>query len=128
MIRLLLLFGTLSWISSCAPKTQHQLVGQWKMTAIYFDIGDGSGSYQDATEDKHLTFGSDGSVSSDGSLCNMATGPSEVQQGTYSLEAMTIQTEGCAQSMPLRMELKGNELEVFYPCMEPCSEKYEKVD
>ncbi len=128
MIRLLALFGTLAWISSCTPKTQHELVGQWKMTAVYFDIGNGTGSYQDATEDKHLTFAGDGTVVSDGSLCNMATGPAEVQEGTYSTEDMTIQTEGCAQSMPLRMELKNNELEVFYPCIEPCSEKYRKVE
>ena len=98
------------------------------MTAVYFDIGNGTGSYQDATAEKHLTFGGDGTVVSDGSLCNMATGPAEVQEGTYSIEAMTIQTEGCAQNMPLRMELKNIELEVFYPCIEPCSEKYRKVE
>jgi len=108
--------------------TDSTLIGKWKLTEILMDPGDGSGTFHPVSSNKMTEFHSDGTITSNGSIC-MASGETNFPgSGTYSLMDSTIHSTNCAKGLPLNTTFKmaGSSLIISYPCDEPCREKYLK--
>ena len=113
--------------SSCSqeegPGIESAITGKWKLIEFLSDPGDGSGVFQPATIDKTITFFSDLTFESSSSMCNLNDGGS---QGYYDPETMIITPENC--TFQITYKLENSKLILYYPCKEPCAEKYEKVE
>lgn len=103
---------------------------EWRLIEVLADPGDGSGTFQPVQSEKTITFHEDGTVSSNGSLCNMTTNVGNGYSGTFNEQDSTISVIGCdfAPPFPLSVESSGENLILNYPCIEPCREKYEQVN
>jgi hypothetical protein len=109
--------------------TDSTLTGKWKLTEILMDPGDGSGTFHPVSSNKITEFHSDGTITSNGSIC-MASGETNFPgSGTYSLADSTIHSADCAKGLPLNttFKMEGASLIISYPCDEPCREKYIKT-
>ncbi|GJM34584.1 MAG: hypothetical protein DHS20C18_35850 [Saprospiraceae bacterium] len=121
-------------VLSCTPKDgghseNDALVGKWKLTAQLMDIGDGSGTFNPVVSEKTIEFLADGSVTSNGSLCQMTDQPEQATKGTYATNDLTISPTDCSTNgHKIFYELKNSELIISYPCIEPCRHKYVKVN
>lgn len=77
---------------------------------------------------KTITFFNDSTFTSKGSLCNMG-----IEADTESLETFSnnkIFVNSCPNlSGTIRTyKMENTVLEVYYPCIEPCAEKYVKIE
>ncbi len=99
------------------------ITGAWKLTEVLADPGDGSGIFRKVESDKEITFYEDGIVKSNGQLSRMYDEGVNSAEGMYSLKDSTITSGDCT----LHFEIEGNILTIYYPCIEPCGEKYIKV-
>ncbi len=105
-----------------------ELLGSWKLVEVYFDPGDGSGTFQPTETEKVVSFFDDGTVMTSASFCAVGGGNEGVTDATYDEEEMTINPDcGSNTLRSLRYEILQNELIISYPCIEPCQEKYRKV-
>ncbi len=105
------------------------IIGKWKLSEVYSDPGDGSGTFTKVNGGKILEFTVDGQVSSNSKLCFMHTnGDSEVSSYTTSEESgnmRKLKIEKCGYEFSY--ELKGNQLTLYYPCIEGCGERFVRV-
>ena len=118
---------------SCTDKDDKtidlDLIGKWRLIEVLLDPGDGSGTFYNITSDKTIEFHSDGTITSNGSIC-AATGRANIPSaGTYSLVDSTISSPDCANDLPFntRFKKEGSSIIISYPCVEPCKEKYIKT-
>ncbi|OUR96096.1 hypothetical protein A9Q86_16600 [Flavobacteriales bacterium 33_180_T64] len=107
---------------------QPELVGNWKLIAIYSDPGDGSGDFFSVESDKMIQFTANGMISSNANLCLLFSESGEPSTGTYSETESTISILDC-QTMPYSssFEIISSNLIISYPCIEGCQEKYIKL-
>ncbi|MDC8003559.1 lipocalin family protein [Aureisphaera galaxeae] len=125
----LLVLAMAFFVACKTSQNDNALIGKWKLTEVLVDIGDGSGTYYKAEEEKYITFYEDGSVTTTGSFCAMGTGDPKATKGTYSVKDGIIESDRCInQVMKTRYSLTDGVLEVLYPCIEACSEKYIKAN
>lgn len=116
---------------SCSKDTEREadsdLVGKWKLTEMLLDPGDGSGTFYPVSSDKIIEFYADGTVKSNGSICNISTESGNPSEATYSLTDSTIHSSDCP-ILPnaIRFTMKGSVLILRYPCDEPCQAKLVK--
>jgi hypothetical protein len=123
---LLLLIATFTLIS-CNNDDDNtpvstSIVGNWELTAILADPGDGSGTYQPATG-KSLQFTDQGVVNCNVSFC-FGSLTQATTTGTYDTVSTTIDVDNCTGTYVLN----GNMLEVNHFCIEPCGERYVRVN
>ncbi|WP_395062722.1 hypothetical protein [Flavobacterium sp.] len=101
-----------------------EFIGRWKLTQVLSDPGDGSGVYQNVTENKTIEFLTNGTVVANYSLCsdgNVLTAP-------YFADENYILPNNCfAAGLNIHYQLEGNNLILYYPCIEACSYKFEKL-
>jgi hypothetical protein len=103
------------------------IIGKWELTEVLADPGDGSGTFQSVNSNKIIEFHTDGTISSNGSICDMSLEANEASIGTYSLEDYTISPAGCSYSpLKITFEFQNSYLILNYPCIEPCRAKYKK--
>lgn len=115
-------FGCAQKEDSPAPPT---LVGQWRLTQVLADPGDGSGVFRDSNNGKLLQFMSDGKVLSSTPLCAMNSLLTVVGDATYDTEF--IYPKDCQSSgLKIGYKIEGESLILYYPCIEACAEKYVK--
>lgn len=106
-----------------------ELIGTWKLTENYADPGDGSGDFEIVDSDKTIEFFTDGSITSNGSLCNMSIEATTPSSGTYTNTESVIYSTDCDFILDFNVSFSLNDaiLTISYPCIEPCISKYEKV-
>lgn len=111
------------------PIPENSIVGNWRLIEIYLYSGSGDDEFMPIESDKTLQFNADGTVTSNGSLCNMPFGPDSASYGTYIASDSVITSTSCT-SEPLTMyyELSDSILILSKYCIEPCYEKYLKVE
>ena len=118
---------SLGVVISCSKKEDKQTETssgeKYKLIEMLADPGDGSGTFQAVTSSKTIEFKTNGTVVSNGKLCDMSTSSSSATAGTYSFTDSTISSANC-NSLPF--EITGKHLIIFYPCIEPCQGKFEK--
>jgi hypothetical protein len=125
----LLIFA--GFIFSCDRKDEKtidsDIVGKWGLIEVLADPGDGSGTFHSVSSNKIIEFRANGTVSSNGSICDMSIEANESSNGTYSLADSTINSSNCSYSpMKITFEIQGSNLIINYPCIEACRAKYVK--
>lgn len=128
----MIFFALISILFSCNNEDDNAsntgLVGVWKLTQILADPGDGSGTFMNVSSNKTIQFNPDGSLTSNGLICDMSIETNVPSSGTYSLTEMTIISTECNNSgLLINFELTSTSLIINYPCFEACRAKYIKL-
>ncbi|MEP4534349.1 MAG: hypothetical protein ABJ004_14755 [Cyclobacteriaceae bacterium] len=124
----LLLIGLFSCEEDTEEKTDDtEIVGNWNLIQAYTDPGDGSGTFKAVDSSKKLVILSDGTFTSNYSMCVMNAETDETGSGTYNQTDSLMYPVGCDYKLWFYMTQSGH-LEVHYPCIEGCGERYEKVE
>lgn len=118
--------------SACQKQdtTDNSLTTTWQLIEILADPGDGSGTFQPTTSSKTMTFHSNGTVSSNESLCSFGgagtptTGVYDTTSVPFTMDSLSCDSNPSHLPFSVRFEYDNNELLVYYPCIEPCIEKY----
>jgi len=119
---------------SFACEKEEQEIGlftsEWKLIEQLSDPGDGSGTFQKVDSDKVIQFFEDGTLRSNGSLCFMNSTTNEDFVATFNEAESLIVIEDCGSNREFRIEygLLNGDLILSYPCIEPCAQKYERVE
>lgn len=103
-----------------------EVIGKWKLIQVLADPGDGSGKFVDVDSDQIIELYSDGSFFSNADLCGFRSVTTVVTEGTYNDGKMQIERCNSAKYNLTYLEKDGFLL-VYYPCIEPCVEKYTKL-
>ncbi|TDQ33009.1 lipocalin-like domain-containing protein [Zeaxanthinibacter enoshimensis] len=105
------------------------IIGTWQLRAVLADPGDGSGEYEPVRSDKTIEFFADGTFITNVSFCDGSRDAEEGFSGTYNPETGVLSPEGCVYAgyMP-SYSFEGKNLIIQLPCIEPCGEKYEKIN
>lgn len=128
----LILLAILSLVINCSDDSERvdpSLAGRWQLKAVLSDPGDGSGTFQSVESNKYIEFLSNDEVRSNGNLCNGGSSSDNSSAGVYVLPDSILQIDGCPQDFFLtRFRIENGRLILSYPCIEPCEEKYVKLD
>ncbi len=130
MKKFILYFFVFAVCAACAKKNKSPLVGTWKLTHTLIDIGNGKATFEKANQEKVIEFFADGTLKSNTSYCPLDKDTSVGKSGTYNVD-QTILTIPCTSTASkINFELKDVTLIIHYPtqCMEPCKEKYAKIE
>lgn len=107
--------------------TTVDLIGDWHLIEVLADPGDGSGTFAAVESDKTITFHTDGTLTSNGSLCDMSLDINNPTSGAYSIADSTFSSNDCnIPEYGYRFEQEASILIINYPCIEPCRAKYQK--
>lgn len=131
MKKMIFLFTVVAVLFSCSGDddagTNTDLVGEWKLVEVLADPGDGSGTFKAIASNKTVTFHPDGTISSNGNLCDMSTEAINPTSGTYSVESSTFTSADCDNpEFNYPFEHDEYTLILTYPCFEGCQVKYRK--
>ena len=126
------LIGLLSllFLISCSDEKINlgTIEGKWKLTEQYIDPGDGSGDFTPVNSSRAITFNSNGTFTSNGDLCELATTSNVSSNGIYNEIDKTITINDCSDlNSELSYSITNNKLIVSYTCIEVCQHKYTKV-
>ena len=103
------------------------LTGKWKLAEILSDPGDGSGTFHAVSSEKILEFRTDGTLVSNGSICDLSLETNAGSTGTYSLADSTLSSAACSDpGFKIRFVISGSFMTISYPCIEACAAKYVK--
>lgn len=100
------------------------IVGQWRLSEILVDSGDGSGTFQPVESEKILIFTEESKVISSGTLCYINTVSDVVTESTYSASNKTITSECSGAPTTITYDIVDGELILYYQCTEACQAKY----
>ena len=131
MKKILFILLTAGILYSCDKdddsKSNTELIGNWKLIEVLADPGDGSGTFNSVESDKIITFENNGTITSNGNLCDMSISSDNQTSGTYSNSELTFNSANCNNpNYDFMFEQNGNVLIINYPCIEPCQAKYIK--
>lgn len=144
MVKYFLPIILFSFFISCStddsrPKEQPQLIGKWRLIEQLSDPGDGSGTFQPIDSNRVIEFFSDNTVKINGVLCFMSSEIAIEESGTYMMITdSNIDTQHDGEIIPntcssrsakvyFDLPVSGN-LILWYVCIEPCGQKFEKID
>ncbi len=130
MNRVLIVLFSTGVLISCNKSDDNQnsdIIGKWKLIEVLADPGDGSGTFQSVSSEKIIEFQYNGTVTSNGSLCDMSIESVSSSSGTYSLSDSTINSSNCLNTpLKIKFHKEGSTLTISYPCDEACIAKYIK--
>ncbi len=132
ILTLILLF---SCSSNDSEKASVDLLGTWKLIEQLSDPGDGSGVFVPVNSNKTIEFKEDFTVYSNSTLCYMDSNSSDQSTGAFfamedttSIEG-TILPDNCEFSeAQVLYKIESNNLILYYLCIEPCAQKYVKIN
>ncbi len=128
----LIFLALLGLVINCSDDSENanpSLHGRWQLKAVLYDPGDGSGTFKAVDSEKYIEFLSNQEVRSNGNLCNGGTSFEEPSSGVYVLPDSTLQIDECPQNiLSTRFRIQNGKLILSYPCIEPCEEKYVKLE
>ena len=128
----LIMFSLLGLLFSCSDDPgieKTSLEGKWQLRAVLMDPGDGSGTFQNIQSDKVVEFFKNGNVKSNGNLCSGGGNASGPSSGMIVLPDSILSINDCPRPIgPTYFSLESGKLILSYPCIEPCQEKYVKID
>jgi hypothetical protein len=121
---ILLIVSSTILLSSCNEEVAVPvLIGEWALTEVLADPGDGSGTFQPVSSEQAITFRSDSTFTSVERLCNTIE-LSTPQIGTFTASELLI--SDC--DYELSYEISEGYLIIYLPCIEPCAQKYRKIN
>lgn len=129
MKKQILLLLVVSFIFSCSNDEENletELIGKWKLIEVLADLGDGSGTFQPVRSNKTIEFKSDGTLTTNNSLCDPYS-DEMISSGIY--KNNTIIT-GCQDTniAMIFFELKNEFLILNFISNEGYSQKFEKIN
>ncbi len=107
------------------------VIGKWKLVQTLVDPGSGTGIFRDVESNKTLTFLDNGTfISENGVVCFMSDKDETSSTGTFSSEEKELYPNSCDSfaQIALNYTIAHSSLIVNYPCIEPCAEKYNKIE
>ncbi len=137
-MRNLIFMVLIGLLCSCAndddTNVTGEIIGRWRLIEQLLDPGDGSGVFRPVESDFIIEFLPDGTYKANRLICNIPNDPGGISTGTYDTEDMLISTENCSDNQggtftlqrPYRFD--GNSLIIELPCIEPCAEKFQKLE
>lgn len=137
VISMLFVFGCSS--DEGKPNETDRLLGKWKLIEQLLDPGDGSGTFKPINSERVIEFFSDGSVTINGELCFMASEVGDEESGTYELtsdpradtkyDGEIIPNTCTSRSAKVYFDLSlSGHLILWYQCIEPCGQKFQKIN
>ena len=130
MNKVLIVLFSIGILISCRKSDDNKnsdVVGKWKLIEVLADPGDGSGTFHGVSSEKILEFQANGTVTSNGSICDMSIESVSPSFGTYSLSDSTISSSNCSNSpFKIKFRNEGSTMTISYPCDEACIAKYIK--
>ena len=104
-----------------------ELVGTWQVVEVLADPGDGSGTFMPVDSDKTMTFLTTGLVQTNADFCLPNQEVDVLQETTYSVLDSVINVSCDDFEFDMPFEAEGDNLILYYLCIEPCAEKYVKI-
>lgn len=130
MNKVLIVLFSIGVLISCSKSDDNKnsdLIGKWKLIEVLSDPGDGSGTFHSVSSEKIIEFQSNGTITSNGSICDMSVESVSSSSGTYSLSDSIINSSDCPSSpLKIKFHKNGSTLTISYPCDEACIAKYIK--
>ena len=133
MRKVCLILLTAVIFSACSkddPIIEGDLTGTWILIEQLADPGNGSGTFQPVDSDKTITFLENNQFFSNGNLCQTFQDVKGGSSGSYDPVSKTLLVSDCVlidSSRSLMYEIQGNNLIIHYLCIEPCAEKYQRI-
>ena len=129
-IKMLLIITLFIFISCDNDENSNpELISSWKLIENLVDPGGGSGTFQTVESAKVINFYNDGTITSNGSLCDMSINSDNSTSGTYSSSELTFSSSDCTNTeLEYSYEINGSFLIINYPCFEPCRSKYSLIE
>jgi len=133
MKQLILFILIIASFSSCTEEDvflkNKDLIGKWKLIEQYSDPGDGSGDFQPIESKRIIEFFKNGKIISNGSFCAMNSDTGEHGVGVFNdkTEAILVKNECNSSEYKINYKLIDGNLQLWYPCIEGCAQKFEKV-
>ena len=125
----IILFALAIGVLVACSKEEAESTDKWQLIEQLNDPGDGSGVFMPVVSDRTIEFFDNGTIVSNGDLCSMNATANQETNGTYSETDGYIYPDGCFSSeFKILYEVTGDELVLSYPCIEPCQQKYKRVD
>ncbi|MDN5200598.1 hypothetical protein QQ008_04475 [Fulvivirgaceae bacterium BMA10] len=115
------------------PNISDEIVGKWQLIEQLLDPGDGSGVFKEVDSDKTITFLSNGTYTSNGSFCFLDAQNEQESSGSYDPDKMTIAPGNCPidggpSKYEISYKIEESHLIISYPCIEPCAQKFKKIE
>ena len=104
-----------------------ELTGTWQVVEVLSDPGDGSGTFMPIDSDKTMSFFTTGMVRTNADFCDNTQETDVFQETTYSVSDSVINVICDDFEWEMPFEIEGDNLILYYLCIEPCAEKYEKI-
>ena len=118
------------FIFACSKEdsvTPGELLGTWRLTSVYLDPGDGSGTFQPADYAREFTFFADSTYLTSRDICTLSASGSGGGEGRYSPDRRVIFPTHCRILAEYLYTIEGRELAIAYRCIEGCAERYVKI-
>ena len=127
-LRLLPLFALFFLVCSKEDSvTPGELPGTWRLTEVYLDPGNGSGTFQPADYEREITFYADSTYLTSRDICNIYDNIEAGGEGRYSPDRQVIFPTSCRMNTEYPFTVDGRELTITYWCIEGCAERYVKI-
>ncbi|XLS29355.1 hypothetical protein ACJD0Z_00705 [Flavobacteriaceae bacterium M23B6Z8] len=124
--KLLLLSCIISCNSDDTNSDEEITLGVWRLVEQMADPGDGSGRFVPVRSEKTLQFLKNGSVVTNGSLCDPYSNE-QIASATYSLETGEINTNCSNENIQtIFFELKDGELILNFISIEGFTQKFKR--
>jgi hypothetical protein len=125
----ILVFFLLASCKSDEGFSSNSIMGTWKLVEMLADPGDGSGTFMFVTSSKTIEFMADGSYTSNGNICAFSTLNDGTSEGMYVSTEEGYRIE-CGEPFvsPLNLQLKNGSLIITFFCIEPCQQKYRRLE
>ncbi len=105
-----------------------EFLGKWSLSEVLIDPGDGSGTYQPVDSFASLEFLPNGTIASNYSLCQSYTGTATNFSTPYNADGNSILIRNCfPENYTINYAISGENLILYYPCIEACSYKFERI-
>ena len=126
--RLCILFCVL--IFSCTKEetaTPDEALSTWKLTEVYIDPGDGSGTFVPADYEREISLYGDSTYRASARLCGINNVRGRAIRGNYSPSQNILFSPECNMQTEYGYTLTDLEMIVFFFCDKGCAERYVRV-
>ena len=133
----ILLLNVIAILFSCKQNddsddsSEIDVIGIWQLIEIYLDPGDASGDFELVDSNKTIEFKIDGTLISNGVICQISTDSIESRSATYSICENTMMSPDCRDNgygSDITFFIDANnDLVLIHPCIESCLSKYTKI-
>ncbi len=133
MKNMILIASVVAIMISCSKDSNDngnaELLNSWLLVEQLLDPGDGSGVFVPVDSDKTIEFLANGTVVSNGSLCFVKSITGSASISVFdSTEKYIIPGDCIGPDSKLTYEVIDDKLLLYYPCFEPCVQKFVKLE